>query len=240
MKAPLREALFELAATPGDDQWTPEAASRVFSKFPSFADEEKSTDFSIVFQGTPDGPIAMPVTPLWRVKRWADNKQRLIQLVANMCVYNVLGPAYEHFENETQTLSDVIDAYVETARPTKIGWIGQRYINAVRVPTPDVASYFTIFPTLPEHESHRPFALQVQLVEDKNSTVVTNLSLEHAAGSEANYVLDIYARSVGEPPIDVSAIKQWHSATHEHVRRVFSMTTTPKLRALFPDASWGS
>lgn len=234
---PLREAIFELFADPdATTQWS-SSPENVLKQLPEYAHhEERMQDFGIQFQVGPDGPVAREYTPQNRIRRWNQAHQTAVQLGSHMCAYNILGGDYRKFEDHVEGFARVLDLYLAEARPLKIGWIGQRYINAVQLPIDDsdVPSYFTLYPTLPAGSSlHRPFALQVQMGETKNSTVVVNLALESVDKTAATYLLDIYARSVGDVPNDVHAIKGWHTATHEIVRAAFKASTTEHLRALF-------
>lgn len=236
-KAPLREAIFELFVDSNAvTQWSPDSETRVFSQLPDYAyHQEELQDFGLMFEVGPDGPIAKPFGPRGRIRRWDERKQRAVQFGPNMCAYNILGAAYSAFENHIDAVAEVVRCYLDEAKPTKIGWVGQRYVNSVSVPDVEVSEYFSIYPKLPGSLSgHRPFALQVQVAEARNATVVVNLSLEKAdGGPDATYMLDIYARSVNEAPNDVDALRAWHVSTHQAVRRTFEITISERLRALF-------
>jgi uncharacterized protein (TIGR04255 family) len=234
--APLREAVFELFADPeATTTWSAAAPEHVRAQFPEYGyHEEAIQEVGLQFQMGPDGPVTKQYAPRARFRRWDAEKKTAIQFGAYMCAYNILGAGYTQFENHVAMIARVLRCYVDEAQPTKIAWVGQRYINAVKLPRADVdvASYFSIYPTLPTSAGHRPFALQVQMAETKNCTVIVNLALEQADDDEATYTLDIYARSVGEVPIDIDALKTWHVSTHEVVRSVFAHTTTERLRGM--------
>jgi len=230
---PLREAVFELFTDPDAvTQWSTDTAARVFARLPEYAHHEEQVHELRLVIG-PDGPSKQSAV-VQRIRRWDEQKNRAVQFGPNMCAFNILGSGYTRFEDHLATLTDVIRGYFDEMTPPKIAWVGQRYINAVKIADLDVASYFTIYPKLPAALSnHPPFALQVQLSETKNSTVVVNLGLERADGADAIYTLDIYARSAGGPPVDVDDLIRWHITTHDLVRDAFRLTTSERLRQKF-------
>lgn len=239
---PLREAIFELFAEPDTlTAWSAASIAGLATAFPEFTHhEEKLQDFGIQFQ-IRDGAL-LPKThePRSRIRRWDEAKKRALQFGSHMCAYNVLGPAYTQFEDQQEAIKRVMQYYADEARPSKLAWVGQRYINAITLPIdePDVASYFPIYPTLPTSlTGHRPFAMQVQTEETKNATVVVNLSLEKTDDRQATYTLDVYARSCGDTPNDTDALAHWHEATHGAVHRAFQLSISNRCRELFKEVA---
>lgn len=122
-------------------------------------------DIGIQFQVGPEGAIAKQHEPRTRIRRWDQAKQKAVQFGSHMCAFNVLGPAYTRFEDQLDTIKRVVQAYLEEARPSKIEWIGQRFINAIELPIEisNISTYFPIYPQLPlSLNVHRPLALQIQ------------------------------------------------------------------------------
>jgi uncharacterized protein (TIGR04255 family) len=130
---------------------------------------------------------------------------------------------------------DVLRAYLEEARPQRIGWIGQRYINLIKIPATeiDVVKYFEIYPRLPAPLSggHRPIAIQVQTLDFKNGSVTVNLTFQGIQEQDAHYVLDVYARSSSDVPVDAEALLRWHEAAHVAVSDSFELSVSDKSRA---------
>jgi len=235
--APLREAIFELYADPeATTAWGADSKGRTLSRLPSYAfNEEHLFDVGIRIELGSGGTIQRQV-PQERSRTWNEQGTKAVQFGSHMVALNILGPAYVQFEDHVDEMATVLRCYLEEARPSKIAWIGQRYINAIKVPVAetDVGSYFAIYPRLPaDYVGHRPFALRLQTAATKNGAVMVSLSLEQVDASDATYTLDIYARSTSDVPNDIDAIRAWQVTIHEAVRAAFEHSTSPRLRDHF-------
>lgn len=237
-RKPLREAVFELFADGESAKaWSAQSFVRVFEQLPGYVHhEEQLRDVGIDVQMSADGAVANQRTPQARVRRWDQARQKAVQFGQHMCALNVLGDAYTRFEDQLDTIRLVIHAYLEEARPSKIGWIGQRYINAIKLPISelDVSAYFAIYPHLPSSlNGHRPLAVQIQTAAEKTGNVFVNLSLETTDDIEATYMLDIYARSEFDVPNDVDALTNWHRSIHDRVHEAFQLSVSDRCRDTF-------
>ena len=233
---PLVEAIYELFADVDTlTAWNSKSFASVSAKLPEYTShEEHLKDIGIQLQVGPDGIFKpKPYAPRDRIRRWDVERLQAVQFGANMCAYNVMGPAYTHFQNHVTSLRDVIHCYLEEARPERLAWVGQRYINAIRIPIDeiDVASYFSIYPKLPPNlVGHRPLAIQVQTATLGASQVIVDLSLQQTDDLVAVYTLDIYARSAGEVPVELNALINWHRETHEAVHDAFELSISERSR----------
>lgn len=242
---PLVEAVFELFAQPETrSSWTPAAIAQARTSFPSYQfHEEKIRDIGISLRLKEMSFEPKPVEPRERVRWWDEPRQRAVQFGSHMCAHNVLSSAYTHFVDHRPEIGEVFRFYLEQARPEKLAWVGQRYINSIKLPAnePNVAQYFEIYPRLPETLSggHRPLAIQIQTVDFGLGTAMVNLSLQSVDDKEATYLLDIYARSSGEIPLDVDALLRWQTDAHEAVWNSFQLSISEKSKQeLFKERPW--
>lgn len=235
-KHPLVEAIFELFAdSEAGSAWTVDSLPRLIAGFPEHGfHEEQIRDFGLGIQVGPKGAIRRTTQlPRERVRRWDSRRLEAIQFGAHMCAFNVLGEAYKHCTDHLPMVERVVRSYLDTVKPAQLAWIGQRYINVIKIPLTetDVAAYFEIYPRLPRGlTGHRPIGIQLQMVEVKNAEVTANLALQSTDTEHATYMLDIYARSVGAVPNDAEAILRWHNETHHAVSETFEMSISDKSR----------
>jgi uncharacterized protein (TIGR04255 family) len=240
-RKPLREAVFELYANADAATGSiPVLKSRVMARLPEFTHhEEQLLDFGIRFRlGAEPSLLPEQSEPMPRFRLWDEAKKRAVQFGPHMCAYNVLGAAYTQFEDSEQNIRRVVECFLDEARPAKLAWAGQRYINAIEIPVvqTDVHAFFPIYPRLPsELHGHLPLAVQVQTETTKNGQVAVSLSLENVSDSIATYVLDIYARSVGELPTEAQAVTEWHRSIHGAVHRAFHVSLSDACRATFEE-----
>jgi uncharacterized protein (TIGR04255 family) len=231
---PLVESIFELFA--GDDgigSWTAASVAAGRLAFPTFQfHEEKIRDVGISLHIKDAALEPKPLSPRERVRWWDEARGRAVQFGAHMCAHNVLSSAYTHFDDHKPVIADVTRFYLDNVRPKKIEWVGQRYINSIKLPKDEsnVAQYFEIYPQLPAllAGGHRPLAVQLQTVDFKLGTAMVNLSLQSVNERDATYTLDIYARSTGEIPLDVDALLRWQVLAHEAVYDSFQYSVSQK------------
>jgi uncharacterized protein (TIGR04255 family) len=89
-----------------------------------------------------------------------------------MCTYNVRKP-YGHFEDHLEAIKELFAAYLTVMKPQQLGWVGQRYLNIVKLPPDSSPSdYFEMYPHLPAElpPAHRPFAVQVETASFERGT----------------------------------------------------------------------
>jgi uncharacterized protein (TIGR04255 family) len=240
-RKPLREAVFELFSVMDElPAWSDQSFRRVFSQLPLFAHHEEALqDFGLEVDIAADGTVANQRTVEPRMRRWDQAKQKAVQIGPHMCAYNVLADAYTVFEDQLDTIKQVIQAYLTEARPPRIRWIGQRYLNAIVLPlsTANVGDYFPIYPHLPPSlTGHRPLAVQVQTAAGSYGTVHVNLSLAKTDDIDATYMLDIYARSETDVPNDADAVTNWHTRIHELVFQAFQLSVSDRCRDRFSES----
>ena len=241
---PVIEAVFELFAatsepSDSDDEatvtsWGRDSLERIAPQFPEYMHHEETlTDFRFAIRVADGSLKRSPSEPQTRIRRWNESRDKAVQFGPHMCAYNVLGSAYRHFEDESnrETIRRVIRAYLDEAKPKALGWIGQRYINEINVPIDDVdvRSYFQIYPELPNRlDGHRPMALQIQILELRNGQVTVNLKSVGTDDRHAKYILDIYARSSENLPIDADALLNWQVDAHKGVSEAFELSVSQR------------
>jgi uncharacterized protein (TIGR04255 family) len=244
---PLVEAVFELFTQP--EAWTSWGAgsfAHIATALPEYAfHEEHIRDIGIRLQLVESSLQPTAHQPQERVRRWNATRQKAVQFGSHMCAHNVLSSAYTHFDDHKATIADVMRCFLDEAKPERLGWIGQRYINSINIPADDreVAKYFEIYPQLPASLAggHRQLAVQIQTVEFKNGVAMVNLSLQKLDDVDATYLLDIYARSSGDVPADVDALLRWQADAHEAVWASFQLSVSEKSKKdLFKERPWGS
>jgi len=243
-RQPLIEAIFELFAAPEvNTAWAAGSLACVAMALPEYSShEEHIRDVGIKLDVGPEGTLRpSALQPRERVRRWDAPRQKAVQFGSHMCAHNVLSAAYTHFEDHKETIGRVLRCYLSEARPERLAWIGQRYINLVKLPEAgSAAEYFEIYPKLPDRLAgrHRPLAVQVATVEFKNGSAMVNLSFQAIEAGTANYLLDIYARSTGELPIDADALLRWQVEAHEAIYESFQLSASAKSKLdLFKERS---
>ena len=235
-RQPIIEVVFELFAAmePGTDSaWSHLSLPRITEHFPEFAfHEERLRDFGLDFQVGPDGLLKRTThEPRERVRRWDEVRTQAIQFGPHMCAHNVLGAAYKHFPDHVPTIQRVLRAYLAEAKPDSLAWVGQRYVNRIRLPLAetDIASYFEIYPRLPaEFGGHRPLSIQLQTAAFRNGQVTVNLKFQEADDEHATYILDVYARSDDGPSRDADALINWHIEAHKAVSDSFELSVSQR------------
>lgn len=233
---PLVEALFELFIEPEQNSaWSVASLETLNQILPAYAfHEERLQDLSMQVQFV-EGRIP-PVSQIARerIRRWDAEREKAVQFGPHMCCLNVLAGAYTHYSDHKAAIEGVFRFFLEQAVPSRLSWIGQRYINNIQIPLEDrdVASYFEIYPRLPAGLAggHRPLAVQLKTTDFPGGEVVVNLSLQSTSELSANYFLDVYARSnVPVPPV-LESVMHWHDAAHEAVRESFEISVSQKCK----------
>jgi uncharacterized protein (TIGR04255 family) len=243
---PLVEAIFELFAEPSSEsRWGSSVDLKAIeTALPEYAfHEERLRDLGVHVQFRGGKVQSNLHNPRLRIRRWDEPRQQAVQFGAHMCAHNVLSGAYTTFDDHREVIGRVFRCYLERAEPSQLAWVGQRYINAIQLPADehDVASYFALYPQLPESLAggHRELAVQVRTVDFKNGHALVNLSLKGVEGGVATYILDIYARSSGPPPGDPDALLSWQVDAHDAVWKSFELSVTAKSREqLFKERPW--
>ena len=133
---PLEEAIFELFVPPSAP-WSgsPTQAEDLAKRLSSYSGRrEDLEDFNVYFQLGPGKSVAQGVNPVARRTRlWNERQTRAVQFGAEMCTHNVRRP-YGHFEDHVDAIRDLFEAYLAVMKPPQLGWVGQRYLNIVRLP----------------------------------------------------------------------------------------------------------
>src|SRR5579884_1632758 len=195
---PLEEAIFELFAWPSVP-WTPLLAAELGARLPAYSGKsEDLEDLTVYFQLGPGKSLAQGVSPGAQRKRlWTPDATRAAQFGAEMCTHNVRRP-YGHFEDHLGPMREVFAAYLAVTMPQRLAWVGQRYLNIVRLPRESFPSaYFQMYPHLPDAlpQGHRPFAVQVETVKFEHGSAIVNVALLELTLDAAVYTIDVYARS---------------------------------------------
>ena len=232
---PIIEAVFEFA--PMNAQLPALAAEDLARTLaPNFGGQRDTVGSGggIEIEATPQGQRAraLPMGPA-RHRMWSPDRARLVQFGLDMFVFNAL-PPYTHYSAYLPQIREAFDAYRAAARPTTVAYLGQRYINRITLPSPDVLprSIFRVYPEIHEageHLRHPQFYLQVQAEEIQRGQVV--LSLMYQGPDEERrptYLLDLYARSVDAPGIEFTweRVAAWHERAHVAISRTFEFALT--------------
>lgn len=200
--------------------------------------KEELEDLNVYFKLGPGKAVAQGVNPgARRLRLWNADQTRAVQLGAEMCTLNVRRP-YGHFEDHVAAITKLFDAYLAVTKPERLGWIGQRYLNIVRLPLQSSPSdYFEMYPHLPAvlPQTHRPFAVQVETVRFGGGSTVVNLALLELTHDAAVYTIDIYARSDETVPLRSDALIAWQTRAHASIGKSFELTITDKARTLFKE-----
>lgn len=240
---PLEEAIFELFVPPSAP-WSPSQAEELAKRLPTYVGKrEDLEDFNVFFRLGPGKSVAQGVNPgARRTRLWNTDQTRAVQFGAEMCTHNVRRP-YGHFEDHLDAIKELFAAYLDVMKPQQLGWVGQRYLNIVKLPADSSPSdYFEMYPHLPAElpPAHRPFAVQVETASFEQGNVVVNLGLLEVRPDAAVYTIDVYARSSGDVAFSVDDLMAWQKQAHVGIVKSFELTITGKARTLFKETSWQS
>jgi uncharacterized protein (TIGR04255 family) len=225
---PLREAVFDLFAVPAEDP-SPDLASTFFGAYPEFVSEEEWHRIGLQMklatksgEVTPSGGSRMK-----GLRRWNADRSRAILFGPGVLAFNVL-PPYGRFHEHLPRVSELLQRYMEIARPQSISYVGQRYINEIKVPADESpAEWFTVYPGLGGTDRHSPVAVQLEVGRFNPGTVILSLQLVKSESEGATYVLDIYAKADKPDPGD---LERWHAEAHEMIDDAFFRSITKKAR----------
>ena len=192
--------------------------------------EPKGAEVEVGPQGGSTRLIEEP--PRWQFRSLDD--QLMAQVGQNMCAVNVL-PPYTHYVDYKLAIEEVFKRWLAATEAKELFSIGQRYINRVLLPPASVPrTYFRVYPTIPDDLGNPPFAMQVRVGELLRGAVILNLALQGYEGSRPAYLLDIYARAMGDAPsANWEAIEEWMDQAHEAVSEAFEFAITEESRDLF-------
>jgi uncharacterized protein (TIGR04255 family) len=217
--------------------WDESLTERVNERFPDFTVTERQTLTDHVWQLAPTG-VDYKTTPRGdRIRRWNVDRTRLLQFGPTLCAYNALRP-YQTFDTYMPQARDLFEIYLTLWRPQRILLLGQRYINAIRLPLGALgADYFEIYPSLPPaiRSSHPAVAVQVETGSFKNGTVTVNLVCQGLQDEHPSYVLDIYACSVESVSFGVDEVIAWQRQAHDAVVESFELSIKDASRELFQE-----
>ncbi len=237
---PLEEAIFELFVPPAES-WSAEQGEKLAKLLPAYAGKRETLeDLNVFFRLGPGQSVAQGVNPgARRLRLWSQDQTRAVQLGAEMCTHNVRKP-YGHFEDHLDAMKELFAAYLEVMKPQQLGWVGQRYLNIVKLPADSSPSaFFQMYPHLPPElpQAHRPFAVQVETASFEQGSTVVNLALLEFTPEAAVYTIDIYARSDDTVALDVDSVVGWQNRAHASIGKSFELTITDEARRLFKEAA---
>ena len=237
---PFVEAVYDCFAEPSAPLSLVELENSFFGRFPEYVGARQEWQLmgaSFAFKG---GQVSTaPAPPQGGVRRWNSAKNRAVLLGAGVLAMNVV-PPYGHIEDHLPHLRELLAVYIELAKPSRITWLGQRYINQVSIDFADriaPARLFNLAPSLPEARAlmHPGMTVQLETARTNVASALTTLSLSAKTPSAAVYTLDIYGRTSGEVPSSAQAIADWHSATHEIIIEAFLSSITDEARTRFKE-----
>lgn len=235
---PLEEAIFELFVPPAADWSTPQI-EQMGKLLPRYGGKrEDLEDLNVFFRLGPGRSVAQGVNPgIRRTRLWNNEQTRAVQFGPEMCTLNVRKP-YGHFEDHVGDIRALFAAYLTVATPKQLAWVGQRYLNIVRLPPNSSPSdFFQMYPHLPPElpPAHRPFALQVETASFEQGSTIVNLALLEFGADAAVYTIDIYARSDASVLLDVEQLVGWQTRAHASIGKSFELTITNAARSLFKE-----
>jgi uncharacterized protein (TIGR04255 family) len=235
---PLEEAIFELFVPPAGS-WSADQGEKFAKLLPAYSGKrEDLEDLNVFFRLGPGKSVAQGVNPgARRLRLWNPDQTRAVQLGAEMCTHNVRKP-YGHFEDHLDAIKELFAAYLEVMKPQQLGWVGQRYLNIVKLPADSSPSaYFRMYPHLPPElpQAHRPFAVQVETASFEQGNTLVNLALLEFTPEAAVYTIDIYARSDDTVALDVESLLGWQKRAHASIGESFELTITDEARRLFKE-----
>lgn len=240
---PLEEAIFELFVAPSMP-WTHDLVHQLTQRLPSYnGPQENLEDFNLFMQFGPGRAVSQGMqTGAQRTRLWNQASTRAVQFGIEMATHNVRRP-YGHFEDHLSAIRELYEAYLDVTKPERLAWVGQRYLNVMRLPLDAAPSqFFEVYPRLPHGlpDEHRPFAVQVETAKFEHGSVVVNLALmEVSQGSRlATYTIDVYARSSDSVALEVGALMAWQERAHLYIGQSFEMTITDEARKLFKEMPW--
>jgi uncharacterized protein (TIGR04255 family) len=227
----LVEAIFEVFAE-SEPGAPPIDVAPLRRKLPEFQGaEELAQALGVEFQVSPEAARFRAVAGPTRVRLWDCAHRRAVQLGAQMCALNILAGAYEHFDRHLDTMRTLFEVFLTVAAPKRLAWAGQRYLNLVQVAGEDVSEYFDIYPKLPAAlRGHRLMSLQVHGADFEGGSVLTTLGFRGLRDGAAQYVIDVWARSVGELAPDVETLIDWQRRAHPAIVESFEMAVSDKSR----------
>lgn len=81
---------------------------------------------------------------------------------------------------------------------------------------------------------HPPFSMQVQAEQlAGGGQVVLTLTAQGVVEGNAQYILDVYARSDTDLTADWSVMEAWQTEAHDAIKRCFELSITKESRKLF-------
>jgi uncharacterized protein (TIGR04255 family) len=233
-RPPLVEAVFELFASQAAEESRIESVREEMASLYGGQADEINPDAMAVELGPQGAGVRFRRDPA-RYRYRTPDGTRLVQVASNMAAFNIF-PPYSHYEEFLPEMEGFFGRWLEAIEPASLSQIGQRYINKVRLPLDaSPADFFAAYPTIPPHLGHPPFAMQIQFAELSSGAVLVNLGLQTSEEGRAVYLLDIYARSSPEIPIEAEwdAIQSWFDESHEAIGDAFEGLLTRKTRELF-------
>jgi uncharacterized protein (TIGR04255 family) len=229
-QTPVAEAVFECFVHPGD--WSPEVNERLVRRF-----SDRYTQSPEAIRGLIG--VQIKVTPIGaetiqhvadRIRVRNSDNTRLIQFGRDMVAFNAL-PPYDAYPVYMPAFREIFDAFIEEARPARLQFLGQRYINRISLPEDaDPANYFTHYPKLDSGRKHRQFTQQFEASTLSSGALMIALGFEGVHDGRPRYVVDLYARSADDPPLALTwdAVAEWNNNAHQALFAAFdtNLTTT--------------
>lgn len=235
---PLIEVVFDLFAVPAPDPRA-DLADAVFERLPSYDSEPQPWDSVSMHLSLDRGRLVSQGVDVSRTgtRRWDESRTRAVLVGPGVLAYNIL-PPYGRFEEHARTVAELVELYIDVARPRGIARIGQRYINRVTVDVSESAGeFFTLYPALPKAYAvqHPPVHVRIEAARFDNGVVVTTLGLSRSDANGATYVLDVWGQTVQPPDMAVADVIRWHEEAHAAVVESFLTAITDAARKRFKE-----
>jgi uncharacterized protein (TIGR04255 family) len=207
-RAPIREALIDLRvaeAAGSPEAWRAALEPVLHAQYPHVELRQRA-GLSLELKDGPSIPRAEQPVPYGCFFK-SDDGSRIVQARVDGLTYNRLAP-YDSWDEMLPEGLRLWELYRAVAQPTSVTRVAVRYINALSLPTGELARYLTAPPVVPEgvSASLEGFLTRVVLEQPDGVRAVVTQALEPTPNVDgtSSVILDIDVFRVGAFPTNVS------------------------------------
>ena len=163
------------------------------------------------------------------------DKTKLVQVGFDLLSINMF-PPYPNWEIYKPLILDILNVYLDIAKPKGINRIGLRNINKIFIEESNVniSEYFKFYPNTPENEdvlTNYFIRVEKQLSEGRDVLVLKNAMI--VENEKPGFVLDLDYIMNQPKGIDVDYVEDWLDMAHNELYQSFELCITDKLREQF-------